>query len=50
VLRCPHCDAAYDVVHAGGGVNGNSATHLEPIPVLVRDGVLSMAVAQAVAT
>lgn len=50
VLRCPHCDTAYDVVHAGGGVNGDSATHLEPIPVLVRDGVLSMAVAQAVAT
>jgi Fe-S cluster biogenesis protein NfuA/nitrite reductase/ring-hydroxylating ferredoxin subunit len=50
VLRCPHCGAAFDVVHAGGGVNGDSAAHLDPIPVLVRDGVLSMAVAEAVAT
>ena len=50
VLRCPHCDAAFDVVRAGSGVNGDSAAHLEPIPVLVRDGVLSMAVAEAVAT
>jgi Fe-S cluster biogenesis protein NfuA/nitrite reductase/ring-hydroxylating ferredoxin subunit len=49
VLRCPRCDAAFDVVHAGSGVNGDSTTHLEPIPVLVRDGVLSMAVAEAVA-
>ena len=44
VLRCPHCDAAFDVVHAGSGVNGDSAAHMDPIPVLVRDGVLSMAV------
>ena len=42
VLRCPRCDAGFDVVHAGAGVD--STTHLEPIPVLVRDGVLSMAV------
>jgi Fe-S cluster biogenesis protein NfuA/nitrite reductase/ring-hydroxylating ferredoxin subunit len=50
VLRCPHCRAAFDVVHAGSGVNGDSAAHLDPIPVLMRDGVLSMAVAEAVAT
>ena len=50
VLRCPHCDAAFDVVHAGSGVNGDRAAHMDPIPVLVRDGVLSMAVAEAVAT
>jgi predicted Zn finger-like uncharacterized protein len=50
MLRCPHCGAAFDVVHAGSGVNGGSAVHLDPIPVLVRDGVLSMAVAEAVAT
>jgi Fe-S cluster biogenesis protein NfuA/nitrite reductase/ring-hydroxylating ferredoxin subunit len=51
VLRCPRCDAAFDVVHAGSGVNGNAdnTAHLDPIPVLVRDGVLSMAVAEAVA-
>jgi hypothetical protein len=47
VLRCPACGAGFDVVHAGAGVGGDS--HLEPIPVLVRDGVLSMAVPQGVA-
>jgi Fe-S cluster biogenesis protein NfuA/nitrite reductase/ring-hydroxylating ferredoxin subunit len=46
VLRCPRCDAGFDVVHAGASVDG--ASHLEPIPVLLRDGVLSMAVAEAV--
>ena len=35
------------VIHAGAGVGGDS--HLDPIPVLVRDGVLSMAVPQEVA-
>jgi Fe-S cluster biogenesis protein NfuA/nitrite reductase/ring-hydroxylating ferredoxin subunit len=43
LLRCPRCHAGFDVVHAGAGVD--SAAHLDPIPVLVRDGVLSMAVA-----
>ncbi|ODQ94862.1 NifU family protein [Mycolicibacterium holsaticum] len=47
VLRCPGCGAGFDVVHAGAGVGGDG--HLEPIPVLVRDGVLSMAVPQEVA-
>lgn len=47
VLRCPGCGAGFDVVHAGAGVGGDS--HLDPIPVLVRDGVLSMAVPQGVA-
>jgi Fe-S cluster biogenesis protein NfuA/nitrite reductase/ring-hydroxylating ferredoxin subunit len=47
VLRCPNCGAGFDVVHAGKGVGGDS--HLDPIPVLVRDGVLSMAVPQGVA-
>src|SRR3954468_1028311 len=46
-LRCPRCGATFDAVHAGAGVEGTS--HLEPIPVLVREGVLSMAVAEAVA-
>ncbi|MBI5337183.1 MAG: NifU family protein [Mycolicibacterium rufum] len=42
VLRCPGCGAAFDVVHAGSGVDGDG--RLEPIPVLERNGVLSMAV------
>jgi Fe-S cluster biogenesis protein NfuA/nitrite reductase/ring-hydroxylating ferredoxin subunit len=42
VLRCPGCGAGFDVVHAGSGVDGDG--RLEPIPVLERDGVLSMAV------
>ncbi|BBX03109.1 hypothetical protein BST36_22305 [Mycolicibacterium moriokaense] len=41
VLRCPRCHAHFDVVHAGTGVNG---THLDPIPLLRRDGVLAVAV------
>ena len=42
VLRCPQCRAHFDVVHAGAGVDGNAdaTAHLEPIPLLVRDGVL----------
>ncbi len=47
VLRCPNCGAGFDVVHAGAGVGGDS--RLDPIPVLVHDGVLSMAVPQGVA-
>jgi Fe-S cluster biogenesis protein NfuA/nitrite reductase/ring-hydroxylating ferredoxin subunit len=47
VLKCPGCGAGFDVVHAGAGVGGDS--HLDPIPVLVHDGVLSMAVPEEVA-
>jgi Fe-S cluster biogenesis protein NfuA/nitrite reductase/ring-hydroxylating ferredoxin subunit len=43
VLRCPRCHARYDVVHAGAGIAGTGG-HLEPVPVLTRDGVLSLAV------
>jgi nitrite reductase/ring-hydroxylating ferredoxin subunit len=52
VLRCPRCHAHFDVVHAGACVDGNGRAdaHLEPIPLLERDGVLSMAVAEAVAS
>ena len=52
VLRCPRCHAHFDVVHAGACVDGNGRAdaHLEPIPLLERDGVLSMAVAKAVAS
>jgi nitrite reductase/ring-hydroxylating ferredoxin subunit len=47
VLRCPCCHAHFDVVHAGRCVDGagDSEAHLEPIPLLERDGVLSMALA-----
>jgi Fe-S cluster biogenesis protein NfuA/nitrite reductase/ring-hydroxylating ferredoxin subunit len=48
VLRCPRCDAGFDAVHAGAGVDG--ALHLDPIPLLVRDGILSMAIGEAVAS
>ncbi|HEY7053933.1 MAG TPA: NifU family protein [Mycobacterium sp.] len=51
VLRCPRCRAHFDVVHAGqcvdggAGLAGHSAAHLEPIPLLSREGVLSLALA-----
>lgn len=46
VLGCPRCRAHFDVVHAGRGVDGDRQgdAHLEPIPLLEREGVLSMAV------
>ena len=52
VLRCPRCHAHFDVVHAGACVDGNGSAgaHLEPVPLLEREGVLSMAVAEAVAS
>jgi Fe-S cluster biogenesis protein NfuA/nitrite reductase/ring-hydroxylating ferredoxin subunit len=43
VLRCPACRAHYDVRHAGSGLDADG-THLEPVPVLLRDGVASVAV------
>ncbi|RMI28577.1 NifU family protein [Nocardia stercoris] len=42
VLRCPSCRAHFDVVHAGARLDGDG--HLEPFPVLVRSGELSVAV------
>jgi Fe-S cluster biogenesis protein NfuA/nitrite reductase/ring-hydroxylating ferredoxin subunit len=46
VLRCPRCHARFDAVHAGAGLDDNAeqATHLDPIPLLLRDGALSVAV------
>jgi hypothetical protein len=46
VLRCPRCHAHFDAVHAGAGLDDNAAQapHLDPIPLLLRDGVLSVAV------
>lgn len=43
VLTCPRCGAHYDPVGAGASI-GAGATHLAPLPVLIRDGVLSVAV------
>ena len=50
MLRCPRCHAHFDVVHAGAGLDGfdklanGAARHLDPIPLLRREGVLSIAV------
>jgi Fe-S cluster biogenesis protein NfuA/nitrite reductase/ring-hydroxylating ferredoxin subunit len=43
VLRCPRCRAHFDVVHAGAGLD-SPGQHLDPLPLLMRDGVLSLAV------
>ena len=42
ILVCPHCRARYDARRAGAGLDGDH--HLEPLPLLQRDGVLSVAV------
>src|SRR6201999_4396557 len=47
VLRCPRCRAHFDVVPAGAGLDSDdkgAERHLDPIPLLLRDGVLSIAV------
>jgi hypothetical protein len=44
-LRCPQCHAHFDAVHAGACLDDAGAdVHLDPLPLLVRDGVLSLAV------
>jgi nitrite reductase/ring-hydroxylating ferredoxin subunit len=43
VLRCPGCNAHYDVRHAGAGLDGGD-NRLEPLPLLIRDGVVSVAI------
>ena len=43
VLRCPTCSARFDVRRAGRGLDGTQV-HLEPVPLLVRDGVAALAV------
>ncbi len=45
VLQCPRCGTPFDVVRAG---TGPSALHLEPLPLLARDGVLSVALPREV--
>ena len=47
VLRCPGCRAHYDVRHAGRGLDGID-DHLEPFPLLVSDGAVTVAVPGAV--
>lgn len=42
VLRCPHCQACFDIVRAGADPDG-ADVHLEPVPLLMRDGVWCMA-------
>jgi Fe-S cluster biogenesis protein NfuA/nitrite reductase/ring-hydroxylating ferredoxin subunit len=43
LLRCPRCQMDFDVVHAGAGRNTPDGTHLDPLPLLIRDGVPSVA-------
>lgn len=47
VLRCPSCRAHYDVRRAGARVEAGDE-HLDPLPVLIRGGVLSVAVPSSV--
>jgi Fe-S cluster biogenesis protein NfuA/nitrite reductase/ring-hydroxylating ferredoxin subunit len=47
VLRCATCAAHFDVRHAGRGLDGPDV-HLEPLPLLVSDGIASVAVPRAV--
>jgi Fe-S cluster biogenesis protein NfuA/nitrite reductase/ring-hydroxylating ferredoxin subunit len=42
VLTCPRCRIHYDVRRAGAAIDADGA-HLQPFPVLVRHGVLSVA-------
>lgn len=41
-LRCPVCHAGFDIVHAGAGIDCDG--HLEPLPVLMREGARAVAV------
>lgn len=46
VLRCPGCGAHFDVQRAGAGLD-SPTDRLEPLPLLVRDGGVDVAVAVA---
>lgn len=48
VLRCPGCGGHFDAVRAGAGLD-DADEHLEPLPLLVRDGVLSVALPRVLA-
>lgn len=41
LLQCPRCGSRFDVVHAGAAPDADA--HLDPLPLLARDGVLSVA-------
>jgi Fe-S cluster biogenesis protein NfuA/nitrite reductase/ring-hydroxylating ferredoxin subunit len=43
VLRCPGCQAHYDVRHAGACLD-DDALHLEPLPLLTTSGVTTVAI------
>jgi Fe-S cluster biogenesis protein NfuA/nitrite reductase/ring-hydroxylating ferredoxin subunit len=43
VLRCATCSAHFDVRRAGRGLE-DTTVHLEPVPLLVHDGVVALAV------
>lgn len=47
VLRCGQCRAHFDVRRAGAGLE-DPEEHLEPLPVLVRNGALSIALPASV--
>ena len=47
-LRCPACRGRFDVRRAGASLEGDGL-HLDPLPLLVRDGVASVALPAAVA-
>ena len=47
VLTCPGCRTHYDVRRAGAALD-DPDLHLDPLPLLVRDGVLAVAVPVAV--
>jgi Fe-S cluster biogenesis protein NfuA/nitrite reductase/ring-hydroxylating ferredoxin subunit len=49
VLRCPACRAHYDVRHAGACLDAGGL-HLDPLPLLVADGRVSVAVPAPVST
>jgi nitrite reductase/ring-hydroxylating ferredoxin subunit len=49
VLRCAQCRAHFDIRRAGAGMD-DAEEHLQPLPVLARSGVLSIAVPSALAS
>lgn len=50
VLTCPACRAHYDIRRAGAALDGGAGAHLDPLPLLLRDGVVEVAVRSAAAT